>query len=132
MVHPAPASGKEVPLRVVDLAATSKEYKVVLANFHKTMKQGSNYRKIVKIQHIQNQALYRQYAAKKKHLETHNPAGVQNERWLFHGVKESSIPRINETNFDRRDCRQCNGMFIIYVNDIELKRVNLKPFKVSL
>ena len=105
-----PSSGKEVPLRVVDLSATSDGYKFALAEFHKTMAQGSNYSTIVKIQRVQNPALYGQYAAKKKHMETHNPAGVQNERWLFHGTKESSISQINKTNFNR-SFRGQNGMY---------------------
>ena len=110
-----PASGKEVPLRVVDLAATSEGYKFALTEFHKTMAQGLNYSTIIKIQRIQNPALYGQYAAKKKHMETHNPSGVQNERWLFHGTKESSISQINKTNFNR-SFRGQNGMcnFILY------------------
>lgn len=103
-------SGKEVPLLVVDLAATSEGYKFALAEFHKTMAQGSNYNAIVKIERIQNPAIYRQYAAKKKHLETHNPASVQNERWLFHGTRDSSIPLINKTNFNR-SYRGQNGMY---------------------
>ena len=105
-----PSSGKIVPLRVVDLPATNKGYKFALAEFHKTMKQGSNYKMIVKIQRIQNPGLYGQYTAKKKRLETHNPAGVQNERWLFHGTKESSISQINKTNFNR-SFRGQNGMY---------------------
>ena len=105
-----PASGKEVPLLVVDLPATSEGYKFALTEFHKTMKQGSNYKTIVKIEHIQNPALYGQYAVKKKHLETHNPAGVKNERWLFHGTKGSAISQINKTNFNR-SFRGQNGMY---------------------
>ena len=96
-----PKSGKEIPLRVIDLAATSEGYKFVLAEFHKTMTQGSNYTFIIKIQRVQNPTLYRQYAAKKKHLDAHNPGGTQNERWLFHGTKENIISQINQTNFNR-------------------------------
>ena len=96
-----PTSGKEAPLRVIDLAATSEGYKFVLAEFHKTMTPGSTYTTIIKIQRVQNPALYGQYAAKKKHLDAHNPGGTQNERWLFHGTKESSISQINQTNFNR-------------------------------
>lgn len=101
-----PTSGKEVPLLVVDLAATSTEYKFVLTEFNKTMK---NYKTIAKIERIQNPALYGQYAAKKKHLDTYNPKGVLNERWLFHGTRESSISQINKTNFNRSFSGQ-NGM----------------------
>ena len=102
-------SGKEVPLRVIDLTATSEGYKFALAEFHKTMTPGSNYTSIIKIQRVQNPALYGQYAAKKKSLDAHNPKGTQNERWLFHGTKESSISKINQTNFNR-SFRGQNGM----------------------
>ena len=73
------------------------------------MTQGKNYKAIVKIERIQNPAFYGQYAAKKKQLDTYNPKGVQNERWLFHGTKESSISKINKTNFNR-SFRGQNGM----------------------
>lgn len=100
-----------VRLCVVDLGATSKEYEFALGEFNKTMAQGSNYRGVVKIQHIQNPRLYRQYAIKKKHLKIHNPAGVQNEYWLFHGTQERFISQINENNFNR-SFRGQNGMYI--------------------
>ena len=107
--EPMTESGKEVPLRVIDLPPASEGYQFVLAEFHRTMTQGTNYTAIVKIQRIQNPALYGQYAAKKKYLDAHNPSGVQNERWLFHGTKESSVPQINKTNFNR-SFRGQNGM----------------------
>ena len=111
-----PTSGKEVPLRVVDLPATSEGYKFALAEFHKTMTQGTNYTAIVKIERIQNPALYGQYAAKKKQLDAHNPKGVQNESWLFHGTKASSLSQINKTNFNR-SFRGQNGMqtYMLYI-----------------
>ena len=96
-----PASNKMVALRLVDLATSSKGYQFVLAEFHKTMTQGTNYTAIVKIQRIQNPGLYGQYASKKKYLDSRNPSSVQNERWLFHGTKESAISHINQTNFNR-------------------------------
>ena len=104
-----PTSKKEVPLRVVDLPVASRGYKFALAEFHKTMTQGINYNAIVKIERIQNPALYGQYAAKKAQLDAHNPQTVQNERWLFHGTKESSVAKINKTNFNR-SFRGQNGM----------------------
>ena len=96
-----PKTKQEVQLRVVDLAADTDGYKFALAEFHKTMTPGANYTAIVKIKRIQNPALYRQYAAKKKQLESQNPPKVTNERWLFHGTKESSVSQINKTNFNR-------------------------------
>ena len=107
-----PASKKEVPLRVIDLATSSKGYQFVLKEFNKTMTQGKNYTAIVKIQRIQNPALYGQYASMKKSLDLHNQSSVQNERWLFHGTKESVISHINQTNFNRSLSGQ-NGMHYI-------------------
>ena len=103
-------SMEEVPLRVVDVPPGSDGYQFALAQFHKTMTQGTNYSSILKIQRIQNPALYGQYAAKKTHLDAHNPKGVQNERWLFHGTKETSVAKINKTNFNR-SFRGQNGMW---------------------
>ena len=117
-----PASNKMVPLRVVDLATSSKGHQFVLAEFHKTMTQGTNYTAIVKIQRIQNPGLYGQYASKKKYLDSRNPSSVQNERWLFHGTKESAISHINQTNFNR-SLRGQNGMsYHMYVLTIILNQ----------
>ena len=96
-----PKTKQEVPLRVVGLPVYSGSYQFALAEFHKTMTPGANYRAIVKIERIQNPALYRQYAAKKKQLESYKPKGVRNERWLFHGSKQSDVSKINKTNFNR-------------------------------
>ena len=103
-----PTTGKEVPLRLVDIPATSEGYKFVLGEFHKTVAQGKHYNQIVKIQRIQNPSLYGQYAAKNKKL-AYNPSGVQNERWLFHGTNSTAVPKINQTNFNR-SFRGQNGM----------------------
>ena len=105
-----PMSGKEVPLWVFDLPTTSEGYQFALAEFHRTMAQGSNYTTIVTIQRVQNPALYGQYAAKKKYLDAHNPSGVKSERWLFHGVRSFAVPQINKTNFNR-GFRGQNGMY---------------------
>ena len=86
---------------VIDLAPDSKGYKFALEEFNKTMTQGTNYSAIVSIQRIQNQALYEQYAAEKKKLDSVNPSGVKNECWLFHGTKESAVSQINKTSFNR-------------------------------
>ena len=109
-----PSSKKEVPLRVIDLATSSRGYQFVLKEFNKTMTQGLNYTAIVKIQRIQNPALYGQYASKKKNLDLHNLSSVQNERWLFHGTKQSVISHINQTNFNRSLSGQ-NGMHFIII-----------------
>ena len=76
------------------------------------MTQGVNYTAIAKIQRIQNPVLYGQYASKKKYLDSRNQSSVQNERWLYHGTKESAISHINQTNFNR-SLRGQNGMHFI-------------------
>ena len=96
-----PVKKKDVTLRVVDLSPSSVGYKFALTKFHETMTRGNNYSDIVGIQRIQNRSLYGQYASKKKHLDTTNPKGTLNERWLFHGTNESAVLQINETNFNR-------------------------------
>ena len=73
------------------------------------MIEGENYTSIVKIDRIQNPTLYGQYASKKKYLDAHNPKGVQNEHWLFHGVQESYVSQVNKTNLNRT-YRGQNGM----------------------
>ena len=109
-----PVSNKVVPLRVVDLATSSKGYQFVLAEFNKTMTRGRNYTSIVKIQCVQNPGLYGQYTSKKKYLDSRNPSSVQNERWLFHGTKEGTISHINRTNFNRSLSGQ-NGMHHVHL-----------------
>ena len=116
-----PTTKKPGPLRVIDVAARSEEYKFVLTEFNKTMVQGTNYTAIVTIERIQNPALYEQYAAKKKHLDSHNPKDVKNERWLFHGTKEDSVSHINTTNFNRSLCGQNGKKVLIIYNSVLLK-----------
>ena len=96
-----PSSGKDLPLRVIDLPPDSRGYRFARTEFDKTMVQGRNYKAIVSIWRVQNQALYGQYIAKKKKLDSVNLTGVQNERWLFHGTKTGAIAHINQTNFNR-------------------------------
>ena len=95
-----PATNNELQVHVVDLQTGSAEYNDVLKEFQKTMAQGTSYNKIVKIQRIQNPALYAQYIAKKKAMDKHI-RGNQNERRLFHGTALDSCPKINVTNFNR-------------------------------
>lgn len=111
-----PASQKEVTVRLIDLPSSSKGYQFALTEFNKTMKQGfkCKYTTIVKIQRIQNPHLYRQFIEKKKLLDSNNPQGFQNERWLFHGTKVAAISSINRTNFNR-NFRGQNGRWQFYI-----------------
>lgn len=106
-----PTTQKRLKVRVIDLQPDSKGYKFALGEFEKTMTKGSNYTAIVTIERIQNPGLYGQYIAKKRELDSHNPASVQNERWLYHGTNESAISSINQNNFNR-SLRGQNGRLI--------------------
>ena len=117
---PDPQSGKEAALHCVDLVPGSKEYIEVMQEFNNTMtpavmppgsptapharlppQPSPNYNSIVKIQRIQNPALYSQYITKKKDMAKHNPPGHQNEWRLFHGTPAGVCPKINQQGFNR-------------------------------
>ena len=95
-----PATNNEQQVHLVDLQTGSAEYNNVLKEFQKTMVQGKSYNNIVKIQRVQNPALYAQYIVKKAVMDKHIH-GHQNERRLFHGTEMSSCPKINTTNINR-------------------------------
>ena len=109
MTDPASDDLTPLPIRVIDLQASSREYRIVLAEFDKTMEQGKTYSSIIKIQRVQNPMLYRSYEAMKLHLDAHNPQDVTNEKLLFHGTKKDSLEPINKANFNR-SYRGQNGM----------------------
>lgn len=109
-------------LHVVDLKPGCKEYQDVLMNFEKTMQSTSpmpgggqtvlaalsslsvlqaTYTSIIRIQRIQNLALYTQYIAKKSEMDKNNKSGHQNEMQLFHGTAVDTCPKINQQGFNR-------------------------------
>ena len=96
---PLDPNGKDVPLHIVDIPSSDAEYNDVKQKFDQTM-MGS-YRDIVRIQRIQNPALYLQFIARKKAMDKHNPPGHQNERRLFHGTSAVTCPKINQCGFNR-------------------------------
>ncbi|WAR21479.1 PAR15-like protein [Mya arenaria] len=56
---------------------------------------------IIRIERIQNPALYMQYCGKKSELEASKSSGII-ERWLWHGTRDGSVCKnINEKGFDR-------------------------------
>lgn len=63
--------------------------------------QSDTYSSIVKIERIQNPALYSQYVARKKQMDKQNPQGHQNEQLLFHGTSVDSCGSINHGGFNR-------------------------------
>ncbi|CAF3560166.1 unnamed protein product [Rotaria sp. Silwood1] len=82
--------------RVV-LLDSSNEYKDVLNRFDSTMK--GNYSKIMKIERIQNERWYKQYAA---HRDEFTQRYTQpDERLLFHGCSSESADKIVQECFNR-------------------------------
>lgn len=98
---PMDSQGKEKHVQLVTLAAGSKEYTKVETAFNKTMKKGSNYTQIVRIQRLQNPALYKQYAVNKREMDKRNPKGHTNEQWLWHGTSFDTFDKISTQGFNR-------------------------------
>lgn len=86
-------------LHIVLVDSKSSEYTGVKQKFDLTM-QGY-YNQIIKIERIQNPALYLQFIGRKKEMDKHNPKGHQNERSLFHGTSVDTCPKINQNGFNR-------------------------------
>ena len=125
-----PGTNKEQVLSLVALQSSSPEYQNVKSEFDKTMRivptarnipppaglvntsvasrlyvagfnQSDTYSSIIKIERIQNPALYSQYVARKRQMDKQNPQGHQNERLLFHGTAKDSCGSINHGGFNR-------------------------------
>ena len=104
-VMPKDSSGKEIACHVVDLHPSDPEYHEVQTAFTSMMPPagssgGSTWKNLVKIQRIQNPALYAQYAGRKKIMEKENPQ-IENEKRLFHGCKGSVVKNIYHQGFYR-------------------------------
>ena len=102
---PKDGSGKDIMCHVVDLQQSDPEYQEVHTAFTSTMPPvgsagGDIWKCLVKIQRIQNPALYAQYAGRKKIMEKENPR-IQNERQLFHGCKGDVVKNIYHQGFNR-------------------------------
>lgn len=65
------------------------------------------------VERLQNPLLYRQYQAKKAHMDKQNP-GIPNERTLWHGTAVSAVENINLNGFNRSYCGK-NGMFVLRI-----------------
>ncbi|XP_066277271.1 protein mono-ADP-ribosyltransferase PARP14-like isoform X2 [Branchiostoma lanceolatum] len=92
----------------VDLQPTTSEYKAVHDEFMKSVATASggyyavSTAQVLKIQRIQNAALWKQYMVKKKKMELDNAKSSQPvERILYHGTPSAPIPSINLTGFNR-------------------------------
>ncbi|KAK7479356.1 hypothetical protein BaRGS_00029434 [Batillaria attramentaria] len=89
-------------IRLVRLQPSDAEYMQVEKNFRATL-GGMVISRIVAIDRIQNPTLYRQYAAKKAHLERQNQ-GIENEKTLWHGTAIDAVDNINMYGFNRSYC----------------------------
>ena len=90
---------------VVDLQPSDPEYQEVHKAFTDTMPPagyagGDVWRRLVKIQRIQNPVLHAQYAGRKKIMEKENP-NIQIERQLFHGCRRDVAKNIYFQGFNR-------------------------------
>ncbi|XP_069139916.1 uncharacterized protein [Argopecten irradians] len=100
-----------VPVEVFPLASSSQKFKDIETDFTTSVMQGQ-YRnqfnasklKVHKIERVQNQILYQQYAIRKDLLEKKNPQGTTNEQNLWHGTGEAAITSINYYGFNRSYC----------------------------
>ena len=115
------SSGKEIACHIVDLQPSDAEYNTVSTAFTSTMPPagGDVWKSIVKIQRIQNPALYAQYAGRKKIMEKDNPK-VAIEKRLFHGCKGEVTTNIYHQGFNR-SFAGANGK--CYIN----RKINVIP-----
>ena len=70
------------------------------------------------VKRVQNETLYRQYAAKKSDMKKQNPS-IENEKMLWHGTSSGATEKINYHGFNRSYCGK-NGMFSV---GQELRRI---------
>ena len=87
----------------LDPITDSQEHKKVSDLF---LKSGPT-NKIIKIERVQNPALYATYAINKHRMEK---ARGSNEKSLFHGTKSSNCKLINHKGFNRSFCGE-NGKY---------------------
>ncbi|XP_053394612.1 protein mono-ADP-ribosyltransferase PARP14-like [Mercenaria mercenaria] len=91
----APMTGN---LSVVQLANTDKEYNDTKTAFLTSIGGNVN---VLKIERVQNKALWQQYQAKKQQMELSNPPNTKNESLLWHGSSTVGIENIKVHGFDR-------------------------------
>ncbi|XP_039890935.1 protein mono-ADP-ribosyltransferase PARP12 isoform X4 [Simochromis diagramma] len=84
----------------ISVQRTSDEFKTVETHFCKTMKGFD----IVKIERIQNKALWEVFQWQKNQMKTKNKGGNVTEKKLFHGTHSKFVDTICHHNFDWRIC----------------------------
>ncbi|KAK7886165.1 hypothetical protein WMY93_025786 [Mugilogobius chulae] len=86
--------------RCINLQSSSAEYKEIHNLFCQTMRGFD----IVKIERIQNKAVWEAFQLQKNHMKNKNNGRPVTERKLFHGTDSSHVETICATNFDWRLC----------------------------
>lgn len=79
----------------ITLNAGTKEYSEVQKLFEQSCKKN-----IIKIERIQNKPLWKSFEIRKGEMDQRN-GHTNNEKQLFHGTSEETIPIINERGFNR-------------------------------
>ena len=82
--------------KLFTINSSSQEYKMVEARFLKTCKEF----KIVKIERLQNDRLWKPFSATKQSMNSKGSKGA-NEMLLFHGTSWDTIMKINTLGFNR-------------------------------
>jgi hypothetical protein len=83
------------------LAPSSEEYMFVSSLFFETAK----WFRIKHIQQVCNNDLLKQFLAVKESMDKRGGIG-SNEMQLFHGTQSKTVPRINNSGFNRSHCRK--------------------------
>lgn len=91
----------------LDSVVNAEEYKKVSDQFHKTCPNN-----ILKIERVQNPALYGAYIVYKQTMDKAGGRG-SNEMNLFHGTKGQKCQLINHKGFNRSFCGE-NGKSNLY------------------
>ncbi|XP_077195904.1 protein mono-ADP-ribosyltransferase PARP12-like [Paroedura picta] len=90
----------ELGYELITLDSSSNEYRKVQVNFERTMSKAN----IIKIERIQNLALWEVYQWQKEQMKKANGGKDVDERLLFHGTDGSHVDAICQQNFDWRIC----------------------------
>ncbi|KAL8222063.1 UNVERIFIED_CONTAM: hypothetical protein K2H54_074867 [Gekko kuhli] len=90
----------ELGYKLILLHSSSNEYRKVQVNFERTMSKA----KIIKINRIQNLALWEVYQWQKEQMKKANGGKDVDEKLLFHGTTRNHVEAICQQNFDWRIC----------------------------
>ncbi|XP_052268172.1 uncharacterized protein LOC127869546 isoform X2 [Dreissena polymorpha] len=88
----------EPAMAKVQLNHTDQEYGEVKV---KLLKDGLQPKNIINIFRLEHRYMWMTYQAKKQHIESQNPRGVQNERLLWHGTDSVTIDLIVRGGYNR-------------------------------